>query len=557
MITTIRPCTRLPRPAGVGRPAQWARHLVIALLALGAYANSFPGAFIFDDVAIVRENPLVNDPSLGRILAADYWGEGAGSGLHRPLTILSYAVNRHLLGPGPAGFHTVNVLLHAVVSVLVAAVASAAGLSSSIGWVAAALFAVHPLHTEVVDIVTGRAELLAALFVLLALLAALRRGRLHRPLTAVCFAAALLSKESAATFLPLLLAFDLFGTRGVRAVARDRWRLYALVAAITVVWLAWRKFGLLSGSLPANAIYPEDNPLVLLGPAGRLLTVLKVQALYLQRLALPFSLNAVFVDTMIGPVSNPRSLQAVALVTGAVLLAVALVAGWRRRAPWSLGLAAHFLAFLATANVLVLTTFLVAERFAYLPSAGFCLAAAGAGTVLLRGLAPRRCILAAAAATAILALGGRTLARNIDFSSPAILWRAETRSAPGNYRAWILLGGALRESGDATGAEAALTRALELRPRFVEAALSLGYFLLDAGRPVEAAQHFQRILESGPGDSPLAMAGMVEAFLSLGQVREAAAWLEAIPPYFRHLPLYHALADRVRAAAGNFGDAGR
>jgi hypothetical protein len=48
------------------------------------------------------------------------------------------------------------------------------------------------------------------------------------------------------------------------------------------------------------------------------------------------------------------------------------------------------------------------------------------------------------------------------------------------------------------------------------------------------------------------MVGMVEAFLSLGQVREAAAWLEAIMPNFRHLPLYGELADRVRAAAGDF-----
>jgi len=146
--------------------------------------------------------------------------------------------------------------------------------------------------------------------------------------------------------------------------------------------------------------------------------------------------------------------------------------------------------------------------------------------------------------------------RNVDFTSPVVLGMAETRNAPGNYRAWILLGGALRESGDAAGAEAALNRALELRPRFVEAALSLGYLLLADGRPVEAAQHFQRVLESGTGESPLAMAGMVEAFLSLGRVDEAAAWLEAIPPYFRHLPLYDALANRVRAA-GEEKPAGR
>jgi hypothetical protein len=85
----VTPADRGSRPAG----ARLFRAATVALLALLAYANSFPGAFVTDDINIVRDNPLVISGSVGRIFAADYWGEGVSSRLHRPLTILSYALN--------------------------------------------------------------------------------------------------------------------------------------------------------------------------------------------------------------------------------------------------------------------------------------------------------------------------------------------------------------------------------------------------------------------------------------------------------------------------------
>jgi tetratricopeptide (TPR) repeat protein len=524
---------------------------MIALLALAAYANSFPGAFIADDVAIVRNNPLVLSGSVGRIVAADYWGEGAGSRLHRPVTIFSYAVNRRLFGGAPTSFHAVNVLLHAGVSTAAYAALAAAGVSGGVAWVAAALFAVHPLHTEVVDIVTGRAELLAALFVLLALGGALRRNRYHRLRCVGWFALGLLSKESAATFPLLLAAVDLFRASDIRTVLRERLRLYAFLALLTLTWLAFRKWGLLSGSLPPNAIYPIDNPLVLLEPVGRALTLLKVQWLYLARLAAPLHLNAIFVDTMIGPVTEPVSVPGLSLVAGFSVLAAATTVGWRRRSTWSLGVVLYFLAFLATGNLLVLTTFLIAERFAYLPSAGFCLAVAAAAAALLAGLRTTAAARAgpALAAAAIVLLGARTLVRNRDFESPLALWGAEVRNAPGNVRARILLAGARYEAGDLAGTEAELRRGLELRPDFSETSLLLGVILLDAGRPAEAVRSFERVMGENPGSSPLAMTGMVRAFLDLGMVSEAEEWLAAVPGFFRHTPSFRDLEEQVRAAA--------
>jgi tetratricopeptide (TPR) repeat protein len=546
---------RLVRPAGpFSFPGtgelRWPAFAALALLAVLCFANSFPGSFIGDDLAIVRDSPLVRVGDLAGIAAADYWGEGAGSGLHRPLTILTYAANRALFGPGPASFHAVNVLLHAGVSVLVAATLGGAGVAAGACWWAGAIFAVHPIHTEVVDVVTGRAELLAALFALLTVLGAARRTRGGAALAFGAFAAGLLSKESAIVALPLVVVVELWRGGAPSRLVRERGGLLAGLGGIALAWLALRAWGLPGSGLPANALHPIDNPLVLLEPAARVLTALKVQGLYLARLAFPGRLDAVFVDTMIGPVVAARSAAGAAVVVGAGALFAAAAAGWRRRAAWSLGAAIYAVAFAVTANLFFATPFLMAERFAYLPSAGFALALAAAVPAVFarvgagRGAAAGRMLLA----LFVVGCGARTLARNADFRTPLALWTAETRREPGNVRAWVYLAGAREDGGDPAGAEQALRRAIDLRPEFVEPHLSLGFLLLNDRRPYEAAGAFDRVLRLVPGESPLAMTGMALAFLDAGKPAEARQWLDAVPAYFRGRPLYVEAGSRAAAA---------
>lgn len=523
----------------------------IALLALLCAANSFPGSFIGDDVPIVRDNPLVVGADLRGILESDYWGPGAGSGLYRPLTLLSFVANRVVFGQNPASFHAVNVLLHAAASVLVATTLTTAGVGAGVAWWAAAVFAVHPIHDEAVNIVTGRAELLAAVFVLLAARWSLLRTPASTPLALAAYAAALLSKEHAVVTLALAVLFERHRGTPWRRLASERALLYGGIVAVTLAWLAARRWLLPGGALPANAHYPIDNPLVALEPAGRLVTALKVQLLYLGRLLAPHELNAIFVDTMLGPVRRAVSLEgaAVLLAVGGGL--VVGVAGWRRRRPWALGMAIYAAAFAVTANVFFTTSFLMAQRFAYLPSVGFSLAVAGAVSAVAAAVGGRGASLAGRVLLGafVVALGARTLVRNRDFRSPAALWAAEVTREPQNVRAWVLLAGARLDAGEPAAAEGALRRAIELRPEFTESHLTLGFLLLGEGRPYEAALSFEQVLARVPGESPLAMTGMAQAFLDAGKPREAGEWLAVVPAYFRGRPLYRGLAERVARAA--------
>ena len=527
--------------------------LLLALLVLAAFATSFPGAYLYDDFPIIQDNPQVIEPHLPTILVADYWGVGVNSRLHRPLTILSYVLNRSLFGPGAFSFHLVNVLLHVGVTLLLYATLLALGLGASVSWPAAALFAVHPIHTETVNIITGRAELLAALFMFLGLLLAFSRGRLHHLWVGVSHVAALLSKENGAVFPLLLFLGDAFGERDWRELLRRRWRLYAQSVGVTLAWLALRHWALPSAGLMANTVRPLDNPLVDLAPPWRLITAFKVQLLYLGKLLLPARLHVVYVDRMMGLVANLSDPWWVAVLLLITALMGSAVLGWRRRQAWSLGLAWYAAAFLVTGNFLVITEYLMAERFAYIPSAGFCLAAAALIGMALRKIADQGLQRRAATmvfGTVLLLLVGRTLVRNTDFRDHVGLWEAETRNAPANIRAWLFLSGAYQQRERWEDAERALRSAARLDPRLMETWMSFGELYQRQGRDNEARAAYRRALDSGMSTFE-ALEGYTVSSLRLGFPQDALTVLNWLGDLYRDRGGYWHLVGMAREAAGD------
>lgn len=178
--------------------------LLLAFIAYYPILNSY---FLSDDFV-----------QIGKVIEGDWslvWGREHG-GFFRPLFILSYIIDSLIWGDRPLGYHVTNLLLHGLNSYLVynlslsllgpqnLAEDSARGISLA----ASLLFLLHPSHTEAVSWISGRADLLATLFCLAALLAYvfhIEKGRTrYLLLSLIFFALALLSKESAAS-LPLIL----------------------------------------------------------------------------------------------------------------------------------------------------------------------------------------------------------------------------------------------------------------------------------------------------------------------------------------------------------------
>jgi hypothetical protein len=113
---------RSDSPAEVGPPPEawrWPRDGVLAALVFvitfAVFANSLPNGFVYDDLEIIRDNPRLDSPMpLRKFFATSYWGAtNPGTNLYRPLTIMSFALDRAIFGAGPAPVHLMNVLANA------------------------------------------------------------------------------------------------------------------------------------------------------------------------------------------------------------------------------------------------------------------------------------------------------------------------------------------------------------------------------------------------------------------------------------------------------------
>lgn len=372
--------------------------------------------------------------------------------MYRPVTLISFLWNYAVLGNGEsgAGYHFANFLLHAINVLLVYELALLLFRRRQPAFFAAALWAVHPIHTECVANVAGRADLLAAMAVLAGLLLYTRMnawtvGRRWLAATGL-FAIATLgefSKENAAVLLGLLLLWDLsFGIGPWREGLRRRIPAYsAATAALLLLW--WMRLRIFS-PLPWPELPYVANPLIGAGFWTARLTAFKVIGLDLWLLAFPIGLSSDRSFNQI-PLAGALDVAAwAALLLVSVLLAVAIAR--RRRDPlifWVAGFAG--LTLLPTSNLLFPIGTIMAERFLYLPCIAFVAA--------LVALADRCCPPVAARVALALLLAfwtGRTLLRNPAWDNNLTLARADVETAPASFGLHERLAAALFEQ-DARG----------------------------------------------------------------------------------------------------------
>ncbi len=505
-----------PTPPALVRRAA----LLVALVALLAYANNLPNGFAMDDGYNVVDNALVRDLSnvptfftqpLGAN-ADDAYSRQINSGYWRPLVLTSYALDHAVWGLDPFGFHLTNDLLHALVSALVVllvfrllTLTPATGPPSAPGApgtraapalpfaVAAGLwFAVHPVHTEAVDLVTYRTELLATLFAALALLTLLRDPA-RRPrtlaLVALLYAAGLASKETAVT-LPGWLFLTELATRTQRPLLRrPTWALYAALALVLAGYLALR----------AHLLTPTD--IRFFGDLEAPLVALSVASIYgeyVRLLLAPWPLTPFYDWTILPPAASLTDPLALAGLTLFLLTLAAAIVLSRRPHPSTrlagLGLSCFLLGLLPFAHLVPLPVG-AAERFLYFPSLAIALTLAAAAHRLWPALAlPRRRALTTVFATTLCLYAAGTLARNPDWHSDLTLQEATARHFPHSFNARHVLGQTYLTLDRPAEALTHLTAADALLPDFPPNTHPLARALLANGRPADALSAIDRTL---------------------------------------------------------------
>lgn len=536
--------------------AGWISLLSLFLLAIFAFSNSFPGSFIGDDISIVQQNPLVANIDLRLIFTTDYWGQDVNSGLFRPLTILSLSLNRLLFGDSSIAFHSVNLFLHALVTLLFYSVLMQREVEGKIAWIAAALFAVHPIHTEVVNEVVGRAELLAALGLLGALyFSACQR---LRPVTAwslmiLAFLAGLLSKENAIVLLGLLPAIDLF--YGLLVVSRWREKVtpYGLLCLTTLIWLGWRSWGV-NRSFPADGYDQIYTPLASLPLDQRLLTALKFQWLYLRKLLFPFDLQGIYSGhKFFQPVAGIFSFEGIAIVIATLLFAAVVARLYWKRSLLGLGLLFYVIAVAPTANLFFVSGVTFAERLTYLPSLGFCLALA----VLIHSLVKKTPMKLGGTLpiALILVLLTSTMLRNPDYRSSLALWEKDVQQDGENVLAWMFLANAAAESGRISMANTAYESMVKEAPDFSEGLRNYAAFLFSQGRFADAIKIGLRVVDDSTERYPTNYLVLGQSYVKTGDFEDALLWLEKLPSSYKEYGVYWEYRGRALEGLGNMGEA--
>ncbi len=439
---------RLPLP---GAAQVWRLHafhlaLLWAVLLL-AYSNSFQAGLFFDNVPVILQDPriqIATPESVSRILTEGYWHDNPNSGLYRPLTTLSYLFNYAVLGngPQPAGYHWFNLALHGINVSVLYGVGLLVFSNRHLALALAAIWGLHPLLTDSVTNVVGRADLLAAFGVLAGLASYLRSLSATGRQRAMWLAGLVLaqsigmfSKENAAVLPGIMLLHDV--TWPPRAPWHERIRAYLVLALpFTLFWIA--RTGIHTHML----IEFTENPLVRADFWTARLTAIKVIGKYVWlflwpvRLSPDYSYNAVpLFGWRLRDGEDAKALIALA----AFLTALPLALYWRRFHKRIFFFAGFFLVALApTSNLLILIGSIMAERFLYLPSVGLsgCLAAGIYAVAqrpsLQRTYGPKLAWITIG--VLCLAYAARTYARNFDgrtsaYSGPVPLPLAQ--AAPG------------------------------------------------------------------------------------------------------------------------------
>ncbi len=520
---------------------------VLVAAALLAWANSFEGAFVLDDLPAIAENPTI------RAWATALSPPGDGQTVSgRPLVNASFALNWALGGDSVRGYHAFNLVIHALAALvlfgLVRRTLRSPALAdrfseqaTAIAAVIAGLWVLHPLQTESVTYLSQRAESLAGLCLLATLYAATRGAETGGSLAwnAAAVGACLLGMATKEVMYaaPLLLWLHdwIFFGGTFREALRRRPAFYAALAATWLLlgWLAWR-----TGNRGMTAGFGLG-----ISPWTYLLTQCAALIHYVRLALWPtplvFDYGTATLDSLASVWWQSLALCAAFVCT---------IVGVAQRAPWSFLGAWYFLLLAPSSSVLPVATQTVAEHRMYLPLVALLAAATLTASTTI---GPRSRWLPIALALALALL---TAQRNTAYRSAISIWQDTIAKRPDNARAFGELANALFTSGHLTESLPIYEHALRLLPRYPKAQHNYAGALAAAGRLDEAAAHFELAITQSPG--------LADACYGLGNVRreqrrlpEAIACYEAALRLRPDFAMAHNNLANLLAAAGHSADA--
>jgi hypothetical protein len=533
---------------------RWTGLVALIVLSIGSTFTCISNTWVQDDLPIIRGNLLVHTLAHPWVLFGQaYWPWPYPQDLYRPLTMISFAVQWVVGGGHEPTFRVVSILLYLGATFAVYRLALRC-LGPGAAWVAAAWFAVHPVHVEAVAVAVNQAELVVAILLSLLVAAYLDRRRSGAPLTkrwmaliVVGYLAAMLFKENGAMLPAFLVAAELTiiddgrSWRERLTLLRPLYLWFVLVAVCLAEVRTRVLAGNTKGSFTAEALGG-------LHIGGRALTMLGVVPQWFRLLFWPAHLQA---DYSPGEIVGTTHWGAAQSLGALLLIATAVLAWfcWRRRPVVTFGILWTAIGLIPISNVLIPTGIVLAERTLFLSSVGVVIA----GTALLwpagvwlyaRGSIAR--IAVATGAIVLLAMGlSRSASRQMVWHDSAALWFQSITDAPRSWRAHHAYAAVLFGVDMKHTAELEYRKAMDLYPAALPVYIDLADKYRGAGMCEPALHLYQEVLIMMPAHNGV-RGSEVACLLWLGRYQEASIEARIGASYgFQHTTLarYAEIAD--------------
>ncbi|MFC1590455.1 tetratricopeptide repeat protein [Candidatus Omnitrophota bacterium] len=493
----------------------------IAGIGLAIYAGSLDCPFVWDDTHFVTNNVSIRDwrnlPDIffkNPVITAD--GKNA---FYRPLQMFSHMVEYSLWGLDVRGYHLVSVLFHILTAFCVFWLARIVFRDDLLAAFTGAIFVSHPVQTEAVTYISGRADPLGAVFLLLALILYIKNLRAKNAglffLMIVSYAAALFSKTQF-LILPALVVLYHFTVRG----RLDR-RALLWVALVSLGYVALRMTATQAAGLLWN-----DIPAI----ARRIPGAFAAVTTYLRLMAAPFGLHVDYGQKVFS-FSEPSVLAGIA----AAVLLIAYALKTRKRDPLVFfSIFWFFISLIPVLNIYPIA-FYMAEHYLYLPLIGFSLLTAKALAILWRS-GSRRFPAAAALAGLIGFYSFATIDQNSYWRDPETLFKRAMAHNPRSIYAMNNLAIIYGERGELEKTVALCLRSIEADPRQDHAYVNLAKAYSLLGRKDEAISTYKRAIKIMP-DRVIPYCNLASVYESIGRDNDAVEYYKKaieVNPKFLH-----------------------
>jgi len=484
------------------------------------FANTLGHGFVLDDVAVIEQNKFVQQGISGipKIVSTFYW-EGyweSNAGLYRPLSLICFAVEWAISPNNSFIHHFINVLLYAVSIALLFRLLRKllTGYSVWISFFISLLFAVHPIHSEVVANIKSRDEILCFLFFVLTFHYLLKNdlsGLKAKLVASALFLLCLLSKEAGILFLPVIGAYFVLFRKD--SVLKTTTILLPLII-ISALWLCLHQYIIQTSPFERITYTYLDNSLVACdSSSSQIATGIAIAGHYLLKTVFPsnmsydYSYNQIPCETF----GSPIVLITLAVIAGLIFL---IYKYWKSHPVISFGLLFFFISTLLVTNIFTLIGTTMGDRLLFAPVLGICMVIVYGAYRLLKQVNARTFSHSAAYGFSLLAIVASVAAvkRNKDWESNSTLFKADVIHAPNSARTHfnygVVLMGELPENTERQASAlpaviAAFNRSIAIDPNEAGSHMNLGvcyYRLKDYSKSIE---HTRKVMEIRPADKAI------------------------------------------------------